>query len=383
MQRDGILALVSDPDVSHTAHRITRPFRALQSAGIDADILRLGPRGTDGIIWNPQIASIPIAETVGLIVLPRVMVPAEYRPAFIDWRDRLRVLGVALAAETDDDVYTEAWAEHHLAARGYGLTFDEARRAPHLARAAAAYADYSAEAAWLLAQVDGVTVSTEHLATVVRQYTSATVIVVPNAIDVDAFRAGLSHSPPWAEYLTIGWAGGYRPDADLLPVAEAWRRIAARYQNVHFVVAGWQSLPLVGAVPKDRLHAVSFMDMANYPMGYQVDIGCCAVADTAFNRSRSPIKAWEYALAGAAVVASSLVYGYDTTTTYADCETEWEHALAWLIEDDAARAWEREDGPRRIVDRHALSVNLHRWTDAYAEIRREMLALHSATVIRA
>ena len=165
-------------------------------------------------------------------------------------------------------------------------------------------------ALWVLSKVDGCTVSTQHLASTVRRFTDAPVEVVPNAIDAGWFQevqAGVSRIVPGP---VIGWAGGNRPDADLEQMAQAWGRIAAAHPEVTFAVVGHQPPVISQHVPPERLLKVPWLHPEDYPKGLVgIDIGCCPLDDHPFNRCKSPIKAWEYALGGAAVVASPTVYG--------------------------------------------------------------------------
>ena len=109
----------------------------------------------------------------------------------------------------------------------------------------------------------------------------------------------------------IGWAGGNRPDADLEQMAEAWGRIAAALPRGHLRRGGPPARPSSASTsPRSALLRVPWLHPEDYPKGLVgIDIGCCPLDDHPFNRSKSPIKAWEYALSGAAVVASPTVYG--------------------------------------------------------------------------
>jgi glycosyltransferase involved in cell wall biosynthesis len=378
MSRDGILALVSDASVSHTAWRVTRVFQRLREVGVDAQVLALGPTGTDGVTWTPGLMGVPVPWGTGVIVLPRVTVPVKHRASFQTWVASRRTEGIAVVFEADDDCYSEAWAEHHQALQDDYYAVGDGRDGfnwvpqgmrPDVRGGCLQDAERDR---WILSQVDGVTVSTEHLAGIVRHYTMAPVLVVPNAIDVDAFRAGLVERPIWSDALTIGWAGGMRPEADAEPVAEAWKCIAARYPDVLFVVAGWQPKCLAAAVPAERLISVPYRSMDEYPAGMQVTIGCCSAADTAFNLSRGPGKAWEFALAGAAVVASPTVYGNGCCIELdrlAETADDWERIITWLIDHPYDRQMLVRGAVGHVEHRHALARNLWRWQDAYRAIR--------------
>ena len=108
----------------------------------------------------------------------------------------------------------------------------------------------------------------------------------------------------------------------------------------------------------------------DYPKGLLgIDIGCCPLDDHPFNRSKSPIKAWEYALSGAAVVASPTVYGkvirHAANGHLASTAGEWEHALAYLLERPKNRAVQAENLKRDVLERWALRKNSWRWPAAW------------------
>ena len=333
--------------------RIARPFARLAEAGVDAGIHRL--RGDD----------LPADLIRGrVVVLPRVVVQDDDPAASVAYVNRIRALGaLAVVFEIDDDELSPAAEERDASLTGLTTV--------QLAQRARSYG-------WvrnMVAAVDAVTVSTEPLATVVRAYTAATVYTVPNAIDVPWFTERLVTRVPWSDHLTIGWAGYRRPEADLEPMAVAWGRIARRYPDVHFVVAGYQADCIYREIEDiSRVHHVPWTpNLDEYPAMMQVDIGCCPLADNAFNRCKSPIKAWEYALAGACVVVSPAgpyqteIFGA-LACPFATTDDNWESMLVALIDDEWTRALNGNLYRRHVLTEHRLTANLHRWTDTYSEI---------------
>jgi len=307
------LLALTDRETHADAHwRIVRPFARLREAGATADVCWLDA---------DEMPTEPVAGRV--VVLQRVVVKGGTEDRVRSWVQRLRDAGaLAVVFEMDDDVISPAYMEYLDACGGLELVkrqrLEDERQALE----------------WAMQACDGVTVSTEPLAVVVRRYTDKPVIVVPNAIDVAWFRARLMRRASWMKnhLLVIGWAGGRRPDADLEPMAVAWGRIARRYPQVRFVVAGWQPDCIYREVDDlDRIFRVPWQDIEDYPQTMQVDIGCTPLADTAFNRCKSPIKAWEYGLAGAAVVSSPTVYmdevSHGAHGWLAETAGEWEDLL--------------------------------------------------------
>jgi glycosyltransferase involved in cell wall biosynthesis len=196
---------------------------------------------------------------------------------------------------------------------------------------------------------------------------------VENAIDTRWFRAVVKHAKREVPGLTIGWAGGARPDSDLAPMAEAWGRVAAARPEVTFVVAGFQPDIIGEYVSPERVKRLAWLPVEAYPLNLaQLDIACCAVADEPFSRCKTPIKAWESTLAGSAVVATPTLYGrtieHGVDGLLAETADEWETALLALVDDPAYRRQLRKAQRRRIAERHSLERNAWKWPSAWAQI---------------
>ena len=178
------------------------------------------------------------------------------------------------------------------------------------------------------------------------------------------------------EGLTIGWAGGNRPDGDLTEMAVAWGRIAKRYPDVTFVVMGHQPGVVSEHVPESRLKRIPWMSQFEYPLGLVgIDIGCCPLEDRPFNRCKTPIKSWEYALSGAAVVASPTVYGQCITdglnghlATTAD---QWEEYLSHYVELEDERYYTAGSLKRDVLEKWSLKKNYWRWPAAWRRLIEE------------
>ena len=344
-----VLALVSDMS-GPTLWRVLWPITALERAGY-----RCG--------WDQKENRLigMLAPQFDAILLPRMSWQPEHRKVAEAWFAAIHRAGRAVIYESDDDAFTRAETDRRVEldwTDGKSVERLEAERA---------------ERVWAMQQCDGVTVSTQRLATITRQLTDKPVIVVPNAIDLPWFRGVIRQAKRAVPGLTIGWAGGRRHDRDVEQMAEAWGRIAYRYPDVTFVVQGWQPDVITEHVPENRIHRIPWLPLERYPMGLrQVDIGCCAVADTPFNRAKSNIKAMEYAAAGAAVVASPTLYASLVDHGYsgflATDAGEWEDALSELIERHALRRMMSRRLLKTVERKHSLSVNLWRWPAAWAEI---------------
>jgi glycosyltransferase involved in cell wall biosynthesis len=347
-----MLALVAD-QTGPSLWRVFWPFTALQRAGYGAG-------------WDFKDAA-----GIGLIapafdgyVLPRMSWRPQDRHVAEAWFAMIRRAGRFVVYDADDDIFTAA-----IDARTAALGWTEGKTLAELT--AERY-----ERIWAMQQCDGVTVSTRRLATVVRSFTTRPVHVVPNAIDVPWFRSVLQAATRQLVPPTVGWAGGKRPDDDVREMAAAWERIAVRFPAVRFVVQGYLPPIVAAAVPADRLTVLPWLALERYPAGLkEVDVACCAVADDRFNRCKSPIKAYEAALAGAAVVATPTVYGHliehGVTGRLAETADEWETAIAAYLASPATRRIEARRLLRVVERRWSLAENLWRWPHSWRLIAED------------
>lgn len=344
-----LLALVTDR-TGPALWRVLQPITALEKLGY--------PCGWD---HKDNGAVSTIASAFDAYLLPRIYWKAGERNVAKLWFNHVRRAGKIVIWECDDDLFTPEFTRRERELDGDdGLSFEQLE----LERL---------ERIWTVQQCDGVTVSTQRLATVVRQFTSKPVIVVPNAIDLPWFQGIARGAERVVESLTIGWVGGRRLDEDVESMARAWGRVARAFPHVRFIVMGWDPPIIHEHVPSEQLVVLPWMPLEHYPVGFaQVDIGCCAVADTQFNKAKSPIKAMEYAAAGAAVVASPTLYstiidhhqdGFIATTV-----DEWEHWLTVLVQSPALRSIMATRLLKKIKKYHALSVNAWRWPTAWTQI---------------
>jgi glycosyltransferase involved in cell wall biosynthesis len=343
-----VLALTGDM-TGPTLWRCLQPITALERIGY--------PCGWD-FLKNGAISVIsPLFDGY---VLFRASWPPDQRRLAERLFASIRKAGKFVVYDSDDDVFTSQ--ETH---RRVELNWTEGKSLEQLDAE-------RFERIWCMQQCDGVTVSTQRLATIVRTYTQKPVIVVPNAIDLPWFRGIVRATKRQIPGLTIGWAGGRRHDRDVEQMAEAWGLIARRYPDVRFVVQGWQPAVIAEHVPSDRLVVLPWMPLETYPAGLaQVDIACCAVADTPFNRAKSQIKAMEAAAAGSAVVASPFYAGlvdHGASGFIAESVGEWEDALSELIKKPALRSI-MATRLRKVVERkHSLKTNLWRWPSSWQTI---------------
>lgn len=346
-----VIAAVGDSmgGAACSAWRVWQPYKQLQVHGYPA---------AWGFYENP--ATIGLLPVFDALVLCRLGWTRRDRRAVRRQVERWRRAGKRLFYECDDDLFSPFMVRQQkggIAAEVPEWTLEQQRQ----------------DSLWTLRLCDGVTVSTQRLASVVRQYTDKPVAVIPNAIDAEWFAAVQKLGTRPAAGLTIGWAGGRRPDSDLTEMAVAWGRIARRYPEVTFVLGGAQPAVVWEHVPGNRITALPWRNIYEYPLSLVgIDIGCCPLEDRPFNRCKTPIKAWEYALSGAAVVASPTVYGQcidgGRSGFVAQTADEWEEALAILVRDAGIRQSMAADLKADVLEKWSLKKQYWRWPAAWRRL---------------
>lgn len=251
--------------------------------------------------------------------------------------------------ETDDDLLNVDPAS--IKARDYYL--DPGRRARLLANVRTA---------------DAVTVSTEYLAGVVRaEYgVTAPVHVLPNCLERAVFDL-----PPvdQAGPVTVGWFGSATHAGDFEQMRRPLGRWFAAHRDVPVVMGGADFGKLLGVEAEHRPWRPIWRDPVAYMAGIDVSIGLAPLANTQFNRCKSPLKAMEYGARGIPVVASDVepyrrYVEHGVTGFLVTHPREWAEALDALAADPGLRARmgaaAREKAAQHVIDDHA-----HLWERAY------------------
>jgi glycosyltransferase involved in cell wall biosynthesis len=203
--------------------------------------------------------------------------------------------------------------------------------------------------------VDAITVTSDALAAVYRPY-ARRIGIIPNYVDVAHWPARQPRAG-----LTIGLVGSASHHEDWKLIATPMRRIRARFPEVKFLVAGY----LPDYLEDLATEYVDWQPIADYQQTVnRIDIGLCPLLADDFNKRKTPIKAMEYGMAQAAVVASPTLYRdlVGGKGTIARSESDWEAAIAAYIQDADlrgrhARALHHHVITRCDVARHASAID--------------------------
>ncbi len=206
-----------------------------------------------------------------------------------------------------------------------------------------------------------VTVSTEVLAEMLRPF-NPNVVVLPNHIDGRL----LDIERPRRDRVVVGWAGGDSHLKDFKAVAPQLKRFLKRHPDTEFHSIGTDFHRVYGWPAR---HTGWSSHIWDYYRTVDFDIGIAPLAPTKFNRSKSHIKALEYAALGIPVVASDEPPYRDfildgVTGFLIRRDHEWGQRLHELVSDAGLR-----EGMGRKAKERAAEYTIQRgwrlWADAY------------------
>ena len=272
------------------------------------------------------------------------------------WR-RARTPSSRLVYDLDDDLWNitpENWNAYHL--YGQGGVRDAV--------------EHSIEVA------DLVTVSTEPLAEVVRQFNPA-VTVLPNCIP--GWVLDLPPRQP-RDRPRVGWAGGASHGADIGLAAGPASRFLKRFPGWDLQLGGTDFRKTFGdeGVHQDRMFHVPWVQVNEHPEEFYLsadfDIGICPLVPTAFSRSKSFVKALEMGARGIPVIASDCepyrpYIEHGVNGFLVRYEHEWLKYLSELAGDEKLRA-EMGQANRDRAAQCTIEENYPLWAKAYSGLFR-------------
>ena len=215
---------------------------------------------------------------------------------------------------------------------------------------------------------DLLTVSTEPLAEVYRKRGCREVRVLPNCLPRGVIGMRRNRN---RRKLVVGWGGGGSHEKDIRMIAGPLAGFLDQHPKAELHLIGSDFSDVIGRkarftewVPSD--------ETLDYYRGIDFDIGLAPLTGTAFDQSKSNIKALEYMALGIPVLASDAepyrgtvidgVNGYLIRR-----QRDWGRRLRELANDPAAR---EEMGAKAMVTarEHAIEANWHKWAAVYEEL---------------
>ncbi len=322
-----------------TWYRMELPLRELDRASGDFEVT-FADAGDTG---HPPQITLPMLGGYDIIVAQRW----NKHDGLEVWR-RARTPYSRLVYELDDDVFSvtpENWNAYRLYSR------------PDIRDAVA----HAAEVA------DLVTVSTEPLAEVMREY-NPNVAVLGNC--VPGWVTGLPRTR--RDRPRIGWAGGASHGVDIGLVAHPVRRFLQRFPGWDAQLNGTDYRDTIKA-PQDRVFYAPWIQVNTDPEGFysgvDFDIALCPLHPTTFSRSKSAVKAIEAGARGIPVIATDCpaytpVITHGVNGFIVKHEHEWLKYASLLAADNELRATMGE-AARDMAREHLIENRWQDWGAAY------------------
>jgi len=215
-----------------------------------------------------------------------------------------------------------------------------------------------------------VTVTCEPLAEVMREF-SGNVVILPNHIPAWV----LDLPAPRGERPAVGWMGGSSHGMDILQATGPLQKFLRKFPAWDAVLIGTDYRP---AVRHKRCGYIPWTHVTKDPEGFyrsiDFEIGIAPLADTRFNRSKSYLKALEYAARGIPVIASDAEcyrpFVVDGVTGFlVRSQNEWLDRLCTLASDDDLRA-SMGAKAKEVARLHTIEDGWRKWEAAYEGLLR-------------
>ena len=231
-----------------------------------------------------------------------------------------------------------------------------------------------------LKEADLVTVSTPKLKEVLSRY-NQNVVVLPNYFDETLWQLRPPVLKPRGEILTIGFMGGNSHIPDIEYVLPVLQDLIKRYHGqIRLSFWGLQppaallSLPQVVWTPH---YSDVYKEFSTFFQTQSADIFIAPLVDNLFNRSKSPLKFFEYTALGTACVLSRLETYTDVVThgyngLLASSLDEWTDCLIQLIENGELRLRLAYNAQSLIRKDWLLSQNAFRWQEVFRNLSGEI-----------
>lgn len=229
---------------------------------------------------------------------------------------------------------------------------------------------------YALRAVDAVTVTTSNLQKTISQHNDH-VYVLPNYLDDQVWQMKPSRDKTDESPVKLLYFGTQSHLLDIEMIGEALKQLARQYPGkLEYVFygtkppIGLKSLAKVNFFPAETHNYRGFVKIIQ---NFEADIAIAPLRDTTFNRSKSPLKYFEYTALGLPAVYSDIppysgVVENDKTGLMAKTNEDWLRKLSSLVENSCLRKsilnYARED----VKTKHLMSKNLDSWTKIYEEV---------------
>jgi glycosyltransferase involved in cell wall biosynthesis len=215
---------------------------------------------------------------------------------------------------------------------------------------------------------DLVTVSSPSLAEAVSQL-NPNVAIIPNYVPAWLLRIPTPNIPDGLT--TVGWGGGASHAMDWAEAESEVARFVFRTRNVEMHLMGWLPKDLWRRLPESRRrHTEWIEELPDLYRKMDFHIGVAPLRAHVFNRSKSHIKALEYAALGIPSVCSNVGPYADfvrqgETGFLVTQPHQWASYLRELLDPDLRQAM--GDKARGLAQGHTIEANVGLWEAALCQ----------------
>ncbi|OGI38886.1 MAG: hypothetical protein A2612_01530 [Candidatus Moranbacteria bacterium RIFOXYD1_FULL_44_12] len=232
----------------------------------------------------------------------------------------------------------------------------------------------------ILKDADNVTTSTEFLANKIGTIRQKPVYVAPNRIDTSLYKYDSRLVPNNGNKIIIGYQGSSTHHSDVFRTGFIWaiRRLMKRYPNVYLALCGGTLDLPTKHLPKNRIISIEgssdFYKWIDIWGKLPFDIGVAPLVHSSFNRGKSGIKYFEYALRRIPGVYSFWqpywpVVKENETGFLAQDEEEWFEKLSWLIENKPLRKKIADNAYKDVINNYTVQKNYKIWEKIVRQVR--------------
>jgi glycosyltransferase involved in cell wall biosynthesis len=231
-----------------------------------------------------------------------------------------------------------------------------------------------------LQEADLVTTTTLYLKEAISEISEyrANVRVVPNAIDLTQWKPLEDVREKLPGKFRFGWAISNSHAEDFMFIKTAIQGFLKRHPDAVFVCMGDASVNANNAFPKDQFEWHPFSDLweYHYPLRMAMlglDAAIAPLADTEFNRCKSPLKFAEYTAFGWPIVAQDMIPYSDhivhgETGLLAKTIPEWENCLDSLYANPGLRSKLRFNARITLNELFDLKKVAQEWAQVYIDL---------------
>jgi glycosyltransferase involved in cell wall biosynthesis len=227
--------------------------------------------------------------------------------------------------------------------------------------------------------VDMITVTTEHLAKIYREFND-NVRVLPNCVDLEEWNK-LDIRRKNQDEIRICWQGGYSHWEDLYLIKNSLKEIAAKNPNVKIVMVGYIPVSMEKDFRPEQLEFHQWVETPAHPYRMatlDIDIAVIPLKDTIFGRGKSPIKWIEFSALKIPSI-TSYVPPYDFIEE-ADAlnkglfvqnnDTQgWIKGLQSLIDDSKLREIIGANARNFVKENFDINTQYKQWVNVFEEVK--------------